>query len=488
MDKPLKVPKPKQAIFGFLKTFGIGKEKDAFMENLSLMLAADMPVAQALNAAKGDIASRRLLKIVEELENDINSGQHFWQAFTKAGLFPAYVVSLIKIGEESGRLSENLKVISGQQAKDQLFKQRIRSAMIYPCIVFGLALVVGIGIAWFILPRLAGVFLNLKLKLPLPTRMLIALGVFLQHWGIIAVPLFLFGFFIFFFFLFFNPKTKFLGQKLLFALPGVKALIQEVELARFTYVLGSLLGAGVPVVEAVDLSSQASTFVNYKKFLENLKISLEEGNSFQSSFHAYPKAKKLIPAAVQQLIVSAEQSGKLQQVLLSVAKTYEEKSENSTKNLAVVVEPIMLIIVWVGVAMVALSVILPIYNLIGGLNSINEPAAKAAPVRSSTKLKDASVTSSAPNLATSTASSTLPSVKGESIINLKGSLKILGGIKYLYVRQEPSTKAKVITKVYSGEIYTFTQEQPLNSSWFNIILKDGQTGWVSGDYVSVHRE
>ena len=486
MDKTLKVPKPKSKNnFGFFKTFGVGKEKDYFIENLSLMLASEMPITVALLAMKEEIRSKKLLKIVAEMEADVSGGMHVWRAFEKTYLFPGYIISLIKIGEESGKLNENLKVISIQQAKDRLLKQRIRSAMLYPVIVFSLTLVIGTGIAWFILPRLASVFLNLRLKLPLPTRLLIAAGKFLSVWGYIAVPALIVFFILFFFLIFGNPKTKFLGQKFLFVLPGVKGLIQEVELTRFGYVMGTLLSAGIPVVQATDLLSEVSTFEVYKKFYSFCKLSLEEGNSLQKTFHSYKNSVKLIPVPVQQIVISGEQSGKLEQIFFSIAKNFEEKSENSTKNLTVILEPVLLVIVWLGVATIALAVILPIYNLIGGLQDgeVSSPpvsgnSSGARPAVPKPTLTATTTTSTLPSLA----SSTLPSVKGASALNFPQQILVLGNIKFLYVRAEPSVKAKTITKVFPGQTFNFIQHQ---DGWFLIILPDEKTGWVAGEYVAV---
>lgn len=483
-DKVSSATTPKAGSFsGFFKTFGLGNEKESFLENFSLMLGSGMPVAEALHGIRKGMASKKFAKIIEELENDIHNGQHFWQAFAKTGLFSDYVISLIQIGEESGRLSQNLESLSRQQEKDLILRQRVQSAMIYPLIVFILTGILGIGIAWFLLPRLATVFLNLNLKIPLLTRMLIAFGGFLSQWGWLVIPAAVIFTIFVLYFLFSFPKTKFLGQKLLFSLPGVKTLIQQVEVSRFGYILGSLLQSGVPMVEAVRLLSQASIYYNYRKFFCFLKDSVEEGNSFQKSFELYKNVNRLLPVAVQQIIISGEQSGKLEHTFLAFGKSYEEKSEMTSKNLTVILEPLLLLVVWGGVAVVALAVIMPLYNLIGGLQGSSQPTTKsAAPAVYIPKKPAPSIIIEEDTLpATSTASSTVPVFPAIRGAATRSNLRVAPDIiKYLNVRKGPGPQEEAVAKVYPGEIYEINDYA---HGWYLITVKPGVAGWVSADFV-----
>jgi type II secretory pathway component PulF len=402
----LPVPKPKSTSSLFFQNLGLGKEKEFFLENLSLMLSSGMPMAAALSAMKRTVKSKRLAQIVEVLESEINTGHHFWHSFEKTGLFPAYVVSLIRIGEESGRLGENLKLLSRQQSKDRALKDRVRSAMIYPSIVLGLTVTLGIAISWFILPRLTSVFVDLRLKVPLLTRIFIGFGSFLAKWGLVAVPAFLAALAIALWVLFVVPKTKIAGEKLLLVLPGVGELLKEVELSRLGYVLGSLLGAGVPMVHALELLGQASGLQKYGRFYRFLKTSMEDGNSFEASFKAFPKVDKLLPVPVQQMIVAGEESGKLEQIFNAIGENYEQKSEMTSQNLTVILEPVLLVIVWIGVGSLALAVIVPLYSLVGGLNDTAGGDSTSLPPPPVPTVKV--ITKPVFFVSTSTASSTLP--------------------------------------------------------------------------------
>lgn len=349
-------------------TWGIGKEKEYFLENLSALLSSGMPMIEAMGAIREEIKSRKLKKIISEMIENLKSGFSFSQVIENSGIFSAHVASLIKIGERSGKLVDNLKILAVEQKKETALKSKIRSATMYPAFVLSLTLIVGIGIAWFILPKLALVFSQLKISLPLITRVLISSGLFLSKSGIYAIPVFFVLVFLIFYFIFGFSRTKFLGEAVLFNLPGIKNLLKETELARFGYLFGTLLSSGLSPTESLDAIADTTPFKRYRKLYLHLKENILDGHSMKRSFASYKKSTKLIPAPVISLIVAGEQSGTLSQTLLKIAEDYESKTDTTTKDLTVILEPILLVIVWLGVVGVALAVILPIYSLIGGLN------------------------------------------------------------------------------------------------------------------------
>ncbi len=256
-----------------------------------------------------------------------------------------------------------------QEQKEREFRGKITSALLYPGFVFTLTVVVGVSISWFILPRLASVFASLHATLPLITRLLIALGSFLGNYGMYVVPSFILLSTLLLFFVFIFKKTNFLGQAILFHIPAIAGLLKEVELARLGSLLGGLLQAGLPVLDSLESLASSTTLYRYQKFYRYLYEKVETGNSFQKSFDQYNHINTLIPIPIQQLVITAEQSGNLATTLLKIGAMYEAKTENSAKNISVLLEPILLVIVWLGVVAVAIAVILPLYSLIGNLNN-----------------------------------------------------------------------------------------------------------------------
>ena len=272
---------------GFFDTFGLGKDRDHFIENLSMLVLSGMPITGALAAITRDTKNPKMKSILETILAELEAGSPLWKAFDRTGLFKGYTISLIRIGEESGKFAENLKVVSQEQEKERGLKSKVRSALMYPAFVLFLTAFIGIAISWAILPKLAKIFADLKLDLPLITKILIGFGLFLSKYGLVVVPLgiIVLGFIIFFVFV--NEKTKFLGEYIIYAVPGVNTLMMEVEVARFGYLLGTLLDAGLPITKAIDSLIGASDSIRYKAFYTYLHDSVDMGNSFQKSFAGY---------------------------------------------------------------------------------------------------------------------------------------------------------------------------------------------------------
>lgn len=342
-------------------------EKLLFVEHLTMLLAAGMDMVQILDSIQEDVKSHRLRKIIRKLRDDVDSGFPLWQSLEAVQLMPRHIVSLVRIGEQSGRLPENLKIISSQQRRDHEFNARIRSAMLYPGFVLILTVVIGLGISWFILPKLTIIFSQLDVDLPLVTRVLIVIGKEFGRHGYIIVPSIIVGLCVLMYVLFVWKRTRFTGQALLLLLPGVRGLVQEIEISRLGYMLGTLLDAGLPIVDAFESVAQSATFHRYKHFYLRAARAVNDGQPLRTFFAKYYHVRKLFPAAIEQLIVAGEQSGSLSKTLLEIGQIYEEKISNTTKNLSVILEPILLVIVWFGVITVALAVVLPVYSLIGGL-------------------------------------------------------------------------------------------------------------------------
>ncbi|MBI5135377.1 type II secretion system F family protein [Candidatus Uhrbacteria bacterium] len=351
-----------------ISLMGIGKERDYFIENLATLLASGMDVSVAIEAIKGGIRSKTMKEIIGQVKDAVDSGSTLWRALEATQLLSGPVISLVRLGEESGQLSANLTVIVNQQRKDRLFRSKVRSAMLYPALVIIIGIVVSLGISWFILPRLSTVFSSLHVTLPLITRVMIAVGAWVGQYGSLVIPLLLLVLIVVWYILFVFHPTKHVGQRLLFALPGVGRLIQEVELARFGYVLGTLLDAGLTVPKSMRSLRDTTELKFYQSFYENLRQGVEEGNSFQKCFVAFGSTDQLIPPPIQQMMMAAERSGILASTLLKIGETFEDRAETTTKNLSVLIEPVLLALIWVGVVAVAMAVILPVYSILGGLN------------------------------------------------------------------------------------------------------------------------
>ncbi|MCA9388502.1 type II secretion system F family protein [Candidatus Berkelbacteria bacterium] len=479
--KPNQKPGKNSKQISFLTKLEASQERNAFLENFSMLIGSGMDVLVALDASLAEARTPGMKQIISGIKSDIENGEPVWKAFQRTEFLPAHIISLIKIGEEAGRLPENLSVISIQQQKESSFRSKLFSAMLYPAIVFGVTIIVGILISWFILPRLATVFSQLNIDLPLVTKIVIGFGDFLSRYGFVAVPLAILAVLGLFYYLFIRPKSRVYGEKLLRFLPGAQRVVREIEVARLGYVLGTLLEAGLPVLEALRSVTDATPFVTYQQLYGHIYDKIEQGNSFRNSFKDFADIDKLLPVPIQQLVASSEQSGNLAKALLKIGQRYEDRIENTSKNLVVVLEPVLLVFVWLGVVAVAVAVILPIYSLVGQFNGSQTASSPPAPTQdlSAEDVKDLqnapAPRSQDPAFTESENGQVAGAATGQGWIIMVGSEMVVS------VKDRPAEAGQIIGNIKSGDSY-FAAEK--SNGWFKINFRGG-VGWVSQQTVKV---
>ncbi len=344
-------------------SIGFGDEKDYFIENLSLLLASGMSILSALDSIGESVKSKKMKKVTKFITESINDGLPFWKSVDSARIFPKRIIALIQSGEEAGRLPDHLNLATAQLHKEKVFKSRLKSALIYPGIVLTLAFIIALGAFWYILPNLVFLFDITEKTLPFSTQVLLWVGVFFESYGYIFIPSLILTLFIIIYVFFFNKRTKFLGDFFLLRLPGIKRLIQGVEMARFGYTFGALLQSGFQINESLELVKSGTDYVSYQRFYSHLQEKINQGNSFKKSLDSYPKSDRYIKIPIQQLIMAAERSGRLPETLIKIGVIFEEKTDAMSKDLGTIIEPVILIIVGFVVGFVVLGIISPIYDV-----------------------------------------------------------------------------------------------------------------------------
>ncbi|MDB5181889.1 MAG: type secretion system family protein [Candidatus Saccharibacteria bacterium] len=346
------------------------KDREYLIANLSALLGAAVPLGEALQSLQATTRSGIFRQALLQIQQDVDEGMPLWKAFDRSGVVSQQTLALVRLGEESGHLVDNLAVAAEQEEKQHEFSRKVHSALLYPGFVLGLTLVVGIAVAWFLLPKLAETFAQMNVTLPLISRIFINFGIFLKDNGIWAVPVSAVVMLLLGYILFGLPQTKGIGTRLLYLIPGVSRLLHEVEIARFGYMVGILLEAGLSVTQTLKLAEQSTTAPAYRKLYKALALDFEEGYGFRTAFDRYKHTNKLLPPTAQQVIIAGERSGTLAAGLKNVGSIYSKKADTTTANLAVILEPVLLVIMAGGVLAVAVAVILPIYSLVGGLNGV----------------------------------------------------------------------------------------------------------------------
>lgn len=354
---------------GLFKTAKMTKTKQTLLDNMALLIGSGMGVNSALRTLYKNMKNQGLKKDLYEVITDVENGEPLWKAFEDNKFMPPYLVSLIQIGEETGNLADKIKKTVITLEKENRRKAQLRSALFYPVFVLVLTVSVGLGVSIFVLPRIGQVFGNLSQELPWITRQMIAGGDFMASWWYLIVPGIIGGGFALFNLLFIFPKTKWMGQWLLLHFPVISKLIVLNETARFAYNLSMLIYSGIPITRALEAMIQIQNFYQYREFMTDLTNDIKLGKSFRKSFEERSKVvNKLIPFAAQEIITAGEESGKLPEVLEGIGEKFEYESEQMSANMSVLLEPLLLVIIWAGVSVLALAILLPIYSLVGNFS------------------------------------------------------------------------------------------------------------------------
>ncbi|UPA22617.1 type II secretion system F family protein [Candidatus Peribacteria bacterium] len=346
--------------------FGMGKERMQFIENLATMLNAGLPLIDALRTLGMETRNKGFRKIIIRITETVENGTPLWRAMDAEDLFSLHAIALVRIGEEAGNLAKNMEYLAAQETKDHELVQKVKMAMIYPSIVMVIMFVIVMGLGMFVLPNLIGVLTSLNVELPFITRMVIKFSDVFSAYGLIIAPGSILGMGLFVVLAKYTV-LKVPVQWLVFRIPGIGSLLRSATIARFGVIVGGLLKAGVPVVDAVQSLVEVTPILVYRRLYEKLRDHITIGDSFSKSFAAIKGSQKLLPVSVQQLVVTGEKSGALADIMLKVADIYDKKASETAQKLPVILEPILLLIIGTLVGTIAFAIIVPIYSIVGNV-------------------------------------------------------------------------------------------------------------------------
>jgi len=334
-------------------------DKIALISNLSTMLEAGIPLLESVDSLLED-SKGGLKKVLETLREDITQGKRIHYSFAKfPNVFNKVTVNIIKASEESGTLDETLKDIKEIIAKETEFNDKIKSALIYPTVILIVFLAVLIVILTFVIPKISLVFSRLKVELPLPTKILIFLSNLILTQTIpVILGLIFTG--VSMFFLYNRNKRFFIS--LLISLPVVSGLAKEIDLTRFSRSLYLLLNAGIPITGALELAQDVVVKKEIAKAISHSRDLVQSGKKLSEGLK---DQKKNIPSIMIKLIEAGEKSGSLEKSMQDISVYFDYQVSKMLVTATVLLEPIILIFTAVLVGGMMISVIAPIYGLIG---------------------------------------------------------------------------------------------------------------------------
>ncbi len=334
-------------------------------KHLSVMLQAGLTVPESLEVLV-EQSSGRLRATLARVYRRVDGGSTLGDATAlEPKVFSPVFVSSVIIGENTGELAANLNRLAIQMEKDLSLRRTIQSAMLYPIIVMVAALGLGFAVATFVLPEIAGVFESLNVPLPLTTRILIGTSKIFEHYGFIITPV-VFGGLIFLIWFLRLKVLRPLTHRVLLRIPFVNSFVHEINRARFCRTVGTLLESGTPIQESLEIAAKAMPNVIYRRSLLKMVGQIGSGENFADILAFYPR---LYPKVIQRMVSVGERSGSLGSTLIYLAEFYEERVEVGSKNMASVIEPVLLICIGLVVGVVAVSILSPIYSITSSIRA-----------------------------------------------------------------------------------------------------------------------
>lgn len=339
------------------------QDKIIFARNLSAMLTAGLSVTRAFDVIVRQSKNPKLKKVVKSVKDDIAQGAELNEAMEKQpDAFPPLMVAMVRAGEESGKLSESLKIVADQMERVYLLQKKIKGAMIYPMIIIAALLGVGILMMIYIVPTLTATFEELGVDLPASTQVVIAISKFLTNYTVAAIGLIIASIAGFIYALRTETGRKIWNTVLLY-IPMIKTVTKEANAARATRTLSSLLSSGVGVVHAFEITEEVVQNHHFTRVLAEARTRVQKGTLMSEVF---AENEHLYPPLVGELIAVGEETGKLSDMLEEVAKFYEGEVEQKTKNMSTFIEPFLMLVVGGAVGFFAVSMITPIYSVSTG--------------------------------------------------------------------------------------------------------------------------
>lgn len=352
----------------FLNSLNFGgvpvSEKMIFSRNLAVMIEAGISLNRGLETLARQTSNKKFKKVLGFVAEEIKKGAAFHEAISKyPKIFPPIFTALVKSGEKTGKLQESLKILSIQMKHDYELRRRVKGALVYPAIVITAMIAIGILMLVYVVPTLVSAFKELGVELPLSTRIFIGISEFIVNNGFMAFVSFIF-ILIAVFYLRSFPRTKKVFNFILLHMPILSPLVKKVNTARAARSLSSLVGSGVSILEALQITEEILQNAYYKDALREARGKVEKGEQMSKIFTSHPE---LFPTVMSEMTAVGEETGKIADMLSRIAGFYESEVSAQTKNLSTIIEPILMLLIGAVVGLFAVSMLQPMYGMMQGI-------------------------------------------------------------------------------------------------------------------------
>lgn len=338
-------------------------DKIIFARNLSSMIEAGLPITRALSIMERQ-SKGELKKVLQKLQEEISRGITLSEAMKLyPNVFSMLFVSMVKAGEESGNLILALKNISNQMEKTYQLNKKIKGAMMYPAVIFSLMAIIGVLMMVYMVPTLTETFKGLGIKLPLSTRIIIALSDAMKNYFLLMI-VGVAGIVAGVYYGLRTVKGKRFSDFISLRIPVVGEIVKQVNAARTARTLSALISSGVDIVVAIGVTREVIQNSYYKAVLEETEKTIQKGEQISAIFIEHDD---LYPLFVGEMISVGEETGKIGDMLSGVASFYEDEVDQKTKDMSSIIEPVLMIIIGAAVGIFAISMLAPTYSLVDAI-------------------------------------------------------------------------------------------------------------------------
>jgi type IV pilus assembly protein PilC len=341
-------------------------ERMLLVKRLGILLKAGVPIVEALNMIKKQSESKSGRFVLGELAQGVENGQFLHVVLDKyRTIFGDFTVNMIRVGEVSGTLHDNLTYLAAELKKQKDLRRKVVSALVYPIFIVIATIGITVLLTVYVFPKILPIFQSFTTDLPLSTRMLIFISHLFATWGWLIALIIVGLIFLFTYLVRKNLWFALTVDKVLLKIPVLGKMFQSYHVANFTRTMSVLLRSDVRIVEATNITAKTTTNLVYKNSLEKLAEIMINGGKISQFLEL---EGKLYPAMVSQMVAVGEKTGNLSESLMYLAEIYESEVDELTKNLSTAIEPILMIFMGILVGFVAISIITPIYSFTQHLN------------------------------------------------------------------------------------------------------------------------
>ncbi len=342
------------------------RDQIIFAKRLAMMLHSGMPILQSLRMLSEESHSKSVGKIAASLGDDVARGTALSVALKKfEKKVGEFYISIIKVGESSGTLPENLEYIAEELKKKDDLRKQVVGALVYPCVIVVATMGITTMLIVYIFPKIMPIFLSLKAELPWSTRLLIAISHFLSTYGLWLL-LGIIATFVAFSFSMRSIRFHFIVDSILLHVPVFGRLSQYYNLSNTCRTLSLLLKSDVRFVAALGIAADSLKNQAYKQALYSVSEGVLRGQRLSTQLKDYPQ---LFPPLLVQMLSVGETTGNLSTTLMYMSEMYESEIRDWTKNLTSVLEPVLMLTMGLLVGFIAVSIITPIYGITQSLHN-----------------------------------------------------------------------------------------------------------------------